>query len=122
MIAKEGVSSSEETKISVAEGDVAFLTYRGYLSPSSEKPTSVPGWSKSVLDLSDAVVRITKERLAGIEGGVAPLNREGVVPMDYLPVEAIEDKLMVSCTQEEFDAIVEAGTVKDDTYYNILEE
>ena len=29
---------------------------------------------------------------------------------------------MVSCTQEDYDAMVKAGTVKDDTYYNILEE
>lgn len=78
--------SSEEVKIFVAEGDVAFLTYSGYLAPSSEKPAlALRGWSKSVLDLSDAVVKIVKERLAGIEDGVAPLGSNGLVPDDYLP-------------------------------------
>lgn len=73
-------------KIFVAEGDVAFLTYSGYLAPSSEKPAlALRGWSKSVLDLSDAVVKIVNNRLRGIKDGVAPLNSDGIVPENCLP-------------------------------------
>ena len=123
---KEGdTTSDEEVKISVAEGDVAFLMYNGYppeISSDGNGVINTLGWTMATLDLTYAVEKIVKEKLAGAEGGVAPLNREGVVPMDYLPVEAIRDNLMVSCTQDEYDAMVQAGTVKDDTYYNILEE
>lgn len=117
MIAKEGVSSSEETKISVSEGDVAFLTYSGYVSPSSEKPTSVRGWSKSVLDLSDAVVKIVKERLAGIEDGVAPLGSNGLVPEDYLP-DIPSEVVWIDVWVKPGDSVPTAGAGGNNRYYD----
>lgn len=116
MIAKEGVSSSEETKISVAEGDVAFLTYSGYVSPSSVKAT-VPGWSKSVLDLSDAVVKIVKERLAGIEDGVAPLDSNGLVPEDYLP-DIPTEVVWIDVWVKPGDSVPTAGAGGNNRYYD----
>lgn len=117
MIATEGVSSIEETKISVAEGDVAFLTYGGYVSPSSEQPISVLGWSKSVLDLSAAVVKIVKERLSGIEDGVAPLGSNGLVPEDYLP-DIPTEVVWIDVWVKPGDSVPTAGAGGNNRYYD----
>ena len=103
--------------LSVSDGEIAILMFDG-----TNTAREVKAWRKVTINITEAVRKIVNDNMRGVEDGVAPLNREGVVPMDYLPVEAIRDKLMVSCTQEEYDAMAKAGTVKDDTYYNILEE
>lgn len=116
-----GITSATDTgsgieSLSVAAGEIAFLILNGCNTATAQ------AWRKKTIDVTDAVCKVVNSSMRGVEGGMAPLNREGVVPMDYLPVEAIRDNLMVSCTQDEYDAMVQAGTVKDDTYYNILEE
>lgn len=103
--------------LSVSDGEIAILMFDG-----TNTAREVKAWRKVTINSTEAVRKIVNDNMRGVEDGVAPLNREGVVPMDYLPVEAIRDELMVSCTQEDYDAMVKAGTVKDDTYYNILEE
>ena len=111
---KTATNSNEEIKLSVAEGEVAFLMYNGYTS--SPEIGMVKGWTKTTLDLSDAVVKIVKERLAGIEDGVAPLDSDGIVPDSYLP-PVNPDVVWIDTWLKTGDSVPTAGTGSN-RYYN----
>ena len=104
--------TSEEVAIELADGEVALLFKQNY------DKSQVVGWGKSVLNISDAVEAIVKDRLAGVEGGVAPLNREGVVPLDFLPEEAtVAGNIMVEEWSDSVDSSY-TPTVPDGYFYN----
>lgn len=111
---KTATNSNEEIKLSVAEGEVAFLMYDGY--KLSSEIGSAKGWTKTTLDLSDAVVKIVKERLSGIEDGVAPLNSDGIVPDSYLP-PINPDVVWIDTWLKSGDNVPAAGTGSN-CYYN----
>lgn len=112
---KTATNSNEEIKLSVAEGEVAFLMYDGYTS--SSEIGMVKGWTKTTLDLSDAVVKIVKERLAGIEDGVAPLGRDGHVPDDFLP-DIAPEVVWIDCWLKTGDSVPSAGAGGNNRYYD----
>lgn len=109
--------SSEEVKISVAEGEVAFIMYHDGSKHVTNKPLIIRGWSKSVLDLSDAVVKIVNDRLRGIEDGVAPLDSDGIVPESYLPpVDA--EVVWIDIWVKPGDSVPTAGAGGNNRYYD----
>ena len=104
--------TSEDVAIELADGEVALLFKQNY------DKSQVVGWGKSVLSISDAVEAIVKDRLVGVEGGVAPLNREGVVPLDFLPEEAtVAGNIMVEEWSDSVDSTY-TPTVPDGYFYN----
>lgn len=102
MVAADG--GNTEVQIQLSEGQAAFLKYDGYKN-------NAVGWHKEAIDLSDVVCGIVKQRLRGVEDGVAPLGRDGLIPWDYLPDDEMSDKFVSNIMVSDWGADVNPNTV-----------
>lgn len=113
----------KEVTISVSDGEIAFLMYDGYPSANLDlgAPPNVVGWYKVRLDISSAVETAVKNRLSGVKNGVAPLDEQEVVPMDYLPTWELEsnylDVIMVDYWVKDGDNLPLANASNEGKYY-----
>jgi hypothetical protein len=100
---------SSEKQITLSEGQSVLLLYDGYPTGAGEAK-AVGGWHSVSVDFSDVVEGIVKDKLRGIEQGVAPLDGSGVVPMDYLPTGEMSDLYTSNIMVNQWGTDVTANT------------
>lgn len=82
--AEGSAEQQTEVQIVVAKGELGLLFYAGYMIKA------VRGWAKATIDIEDTVNAIV-DKQKGVEGGLAPLEHDGLISTNYLPVDELND-------------------------------